>query len=105
MKNRTLKKGHSLLGSIKTNVGNNMEKNSTLIWICNRTIGPILGFFFKTPFYGAQTTLYCALEESLDRDTGNYYANCERTAPDRAALDEEGQERLWRLSNKMVGLE
>ena len=91
-------------GTIKTNVGYRMEKNSRLIWLMNRTIGPILGFFFKTPFYGAQTTLYCALEEKLDQESGCYYSDCDKASPDPAALNVKDQEKLWRLSNKMVGL-
>ena len=92
------------IGTVKTNVGQGMEKNSTFVWVISRTIGPLIGFFFKTPFYGAQTTLYCALEEGLEVESGHYYANCVKTKPNLAALDLEGQERLWRLSEAMVKL-
>lgn len=32
-----------------------------------------LGYLIKTPEEGAQTTLYCAIEESLASVTGKYY--------------------------------
>ena len=39
---------------------------------------PVGNSFMKcvglTPEEGAQTTLYCALEESLDKETGHYYS-------------------------------
>jgi len=91
-------------GSVKTNVGKHMEKNSTFVWLMGRTIGPILGLFFKTPFYGAQTTLYTALEEKLEKESGHYYTDCKRSKPNPIALVVEDQERLWRLSSKMVEL-
>jgi len=91
-------------GHVKTNVGQSMEKNSTFVWVMGRTIGPILGLFFKSPFYGAQTTLYTALEERLGKESGKYYADCARADPNPAALCVEDQERLWRLSTKMVEL-
>ena len=89
---------------MKTNVGKRMEKNSSLVWLMGKTIGPILGLFFKTPFYGAQTSLYVALEEKLETESGHYYSDCKRAKPNPAALIVEDQERLWRLSNKMVEL-
>ena len=30
-------------------------------------------FFFKTTSRGAQTTIYCAVDESLEKETGKYY--------------------------------
>ena len=37
---------------------------------------PICRFVFKTPFHGAQTTLYCTLEDSIEKDSGKYYKDC-----------------------------
>ena len=60
--------------------------------------------FFKTPEQGCQTTLYCCLEPSIENDSGKYYDNCKEKQPNRKALVEEDQKRLWELSEMMVGL-
>ncbi|XP_068595725.1 retinol dehydrogenase 11 [Brachionichthys hirsutus] len=64
---------------------------------------PFVGFL-KSPAEGAQTTIYCAVEESLQKQSGLYYSNC---APETAApqgLDDEAAKKLWDLSASMVGL-
>ena len=58
----------------------------------------------KTPFYGAQTTLYCALEPSIANDTGLYYSDCAEVSPSPVALNEDDQNRLWKISKETVGL-
>ena len=30
----------------------------------------------KTPFHGAQTTLYCCLDDKIEHESGNYYSDC-----------------------------
>ncbi|CAG2176601.1 unnamed protein product [Oppiella nova] len=59
-----------------------------------------------TPFMGSQTTLYCALEEDLDDETGYYYDNCRRIdymIPE--ANDDKTAKALWILSEDFVKLE
>ncbi|XP_067255640.1 retinol dehydrogenase 11 [Chanodichthys erythropterus] len=61
-------------------------------------------FFVKTPWQGAQTTIYCAVDESLQKTSGLYYSDC---APKEAApqgRDDAAARRLWDLSASMVGL-
>ncbi|CAG2178248.1 unnamed protein product, partial [Oppiella nova] len=62
--------------------------------------------FFLTPFMGSQTTLYCALDDSLDNESGFYYDNCRRV--DRMvteARDDLMARKLWDLSCDLVKLE
>ncbi|XP_056603239.1 retinol dehydrogenase 11 [Triplophysa dalaica] len=62
-------------------------------------------FFIKTPWEGAQTTIYCAVEGSLKDSSGLYYSDC---APKLAApqgRDDAVARRLWDLSASMVGLD
>ncbi|CAG2112080.1 unnamed protein product, partial [Medioppia subpectinata] len=57
---------------------------------------------FLTPDKGAYTTVYCALEPSLDNETGN----CRRV--DRmisTATDDKTAERLWELSSELVNID
>ncbi|KAG1942086.1 retinol dehydrogenase 11 isoform X2 [Pimephales promelas] len=61
-------------------------------------------FFVKTPWQGSQTTIYCAVDESLQNTSGLYYSDC---APKEAApqgRDDAAARRLWDLSASMVGL-
>lgn len=67
-------------------------------------IRPLL-HLLKTPRQGAQTTIYCAVDESLEGVSGLYYSDC---APKEAApqgRDDAAAKRLWDLSASMVGLE
>ena len=54
----------------------------------------------KTPFYGAQTTIYCCLAENLQ--SGKYYDNCKEEKLLPKALLVEDQEKLWDLSERLV---
>ena len=58
----------------------------------------------KSPVQGAQTTLYCALEPSLADKTGRYYADCREKTPSSRARRKEDAERLWQVSEELVGL-
>ena len=69
-----------------------------------RCIFAIANSVIKTPFYGAQTTLYCALEPSLENESGNYYSDCKKKSPSRKALNEDDQKRLWDISEETVEL-
>ena len=58
----------------------------------------------KSPFYGAQTTLYCALDDAIECESGMYYSDCARKNPSNGALNKEDQKRLWDISEEMVGI-
>ncbi|XP_065209980.1 retinol dehydrogenase 11-like [Planococcus citri] len=60
--------------------------------------------FDKTPEEGAQTTIYCSIEESLEDETGCYYSDCKKETPSTAATNAEESKKLWDLSLKMTGL-
>ena len=58
----------------------------------------------KTPFHGAQTTLYCCLEDKIEHESGNYYSDCAQKPASPQGQDAEAAKKLWELSEKMVGL-
>lgn len=61
--------------------------------------------FFKTIHQGTQTTIYCAVSEELEGVSGRYYADCKETPlATRASKDRNMAEKLWDVSEKMVGL-
>ena len=61
-------------------------------------------YIYSSPFHGAQTTLFCCLEEKLTNQTGRYYAYCKEKAMSYQAECIDSQERLWAISANMVGL-
>ncbi len=73
-----------------------------------KLIGPCARVVTKavmlTPRQGAQTTLYCCLEESIADDSGKYYSDCKEKEPVSAANDVKQQNKLWAISEKLVGL-
>ncbi|XP_059205817.1 retinol dehydrogenase 12 isoform X2 [Centropristis striata] len=60
--------------------------------------------FMKTPREGAQTTIYCAVDESQADVSGLYYSDCAPKSPAPNALDDEAAKKLWDISASMVGL-
>ena len=64
---------------------------------------PIALLIFKSPWQGAQTTIYCAVDKELDGVSGLYFADCKKKQPAPQALDELAAEKLWALSVKLTG--
>ncbi|XP_059191968.1 retinol dehydrogenase 11-like isoform X1 [Centropristis striata] len=88
-------------GVIRTELGRHLWPRTPL-W--KKVIYTPFMFFIKSPTEGAQTTIYCAVEESLQNESGLYYSDC---APKTAApqgLDDEAAKKLWDISASMVGL-
>ncbi|XP_037622206.1 retinol dehydrogenase 13-like isoform X1 [Sebastes umbrosus] len=88
-------------GIIRTELGRHFWPTIPL-W--KRVVFTPLSFLIKSPTEGAQTTIYCAVEESLQDKSGLYYSDC---APKTAApqgLDDEAAKKLWDLSASLVGL-
>lgn len=88
-------------GIVRTELGRHFLSKIPL-W--KRVVYTPLRFLIKSPTEGAQTTIYCAVEESLQDKSGLYYSDC---APKTAApqgLDDEAAKKLWDLSASLVGL-
>uniref|UniRef100_A0A3P8RPI5 Si:ch211-107o10.3 n=1 Tax=Amphiprion percula TaxID=161767 RepID=A0A3P8RPI5_AMPPE len=64
---------------------------------------PLL-LLIKSPWEGAQTTIYCAVDESQANVSGLYYSDCALKQPRPQALDDAAAKKLWDLSASMVGL-
>jgi len=60
--------------------------------------------FAKTPFTGAQTTIYCAVEPSLEHSSEIYFCDCAPTKPIALCTDDVTANKLWKLSMEAVGL-
>ncbi|KAM3958246.1 retinol dehydrogenase 12-like [Aphomia sociella] len=89
-------------GLVKTELGRYL--NDTLFRGARSLIGFTLSPFFKTPELGAQTNIYCAVDEKCADETGLYYSDCVPTKPSQSALNSEHSKKLWEISAKLVGL-
>jgi len=65
-------------------------------------IKPFTYYFWKSPLEGAQTSLYCALENHDKLIPGCYYADCKPGNVSPRALNEEDSRRLWEVSENLI---
>ena len=60
-------------------------------------------FLAKTPWEGAQTTIYCAVSEEMEGVTGKYLADCRiKKTNNPQATDDQVTEKLWEVSAKLT---
>ncbi|AEO58418.1 hypothetical protein MYCTH_2305728 [Thermothelomyces thermophilus ATCC 42464] len=59
--------------------------------------------YWKTPDEGSSTTLVAALDPALNEVKGFYLSDCQYTEPSAHAKDAAAADRLWKLSEELVG--
>ncbi|KAM6900802.1 retinol dehydrogenase 12, like [Xenentodon cancila] len=76
-----------------------------------RHLGLLEQFFMKvaSPFtknsaQGAQTTIYCAVEPSLEKESGGYYSDCALADCSAAGKDDDVAQKLWELSCQLLSI-
>ncbi|GJD09297.1 Retinol dehydrogenase 12 [Galdieria sulphuraria] len=65
---------------------------------------PLSYLLMKDPYHGAQTQIRCAIDPSLQQSSGKYFADCKETTPSAAARDARVAEKLWQVSEQLVGM-
>lgn len=60
---------------------------------------------FKTIDQGASTTMVAAFDPTLRPDAGVFLSDCQVAEPCPWAVDQNSSEKLWRLSEQLVGQE
>ncbi|NXF38190.1 RDH12 dehydrogenase, partial [Nyctibius bracteatus] len=65
----------------------------------------IFSFFLKTPWEGAQTSIYCAVAEELDSVTGQYFSDCQPAYVSPRGRDDETAKKLWSVSCELLGIQ
>ncbi|XP_054716538.1 retinol dehydrogenase 13-like isoform X1 [Uloborus diversus] len=90
-------------GAVHTELGRHM--GTSFSNIMGRIYHVFSRAFFKSAYKGAQTTIFCAVDESLANESGYYYSNCSKVAPSRRARDAEMAKKLWELSESFVKTE
>lgn len=65
----------------------------------------VCSFFQKSIEQGAQTSIYCAVDDKVANESGYYYADCKHAAMSNQAQDVEVAGKLWEVSLKKVNLD
>ncbi|KAK9412651.1 dehydrogenase/reductase SDR family member 13-like [Crotalus adamanteus] len=64
----------------------------------------ILKPFLQDTDTGAQTTIFCATEEGIERLSGQYFTDCRPKVPWPQARDDQMAEIFWEFSEMLLGL-
>jgi NAD(P)-dependent dehydrogenase (short-subunit alcohol dehydrogenase family) len=84
-------------GVINTKLGRGAGRAAGLVWTLGRP-------FMRSPKRGASTIVYLATSEEGGEVTGGYYEDSRPAGTSAAAADIELADRLWRESERLVGL-
>ncbi|KAK9527537.1 hypothetical protein VZT92_014090 [Zoarces viviparus] len=60
--------------------------------------------FTKNTSQGAQTSIYCAVEPSLEKESGGYYSDCAPASCSAAGKDDVLAQKFWDLSCQMLSI-
>lgn len=71
-------------------------------WLC--FLKPIVKFFFKTSWEGAQTFIYLAVSPEVDDVSGKHFADCHKANVSNISQDRRLTQKLWDVSERLVGL-
>ena len=81
-------------------VSTELMRHSNLMMFSNL----LFSRFFKTPEEGAQTNIYCSVQEGLESLSGEYFADCAQTKSHKWTHDVEKAKALWKMSEQLSGV-
>ncbi|XP_029142819.1 dehydrogenase/reductase SDR family member 13-like, partial [Protobothrops mucrosquamatus] len=84
-------------GSVRTELGRSFP------WWVFRVFG-FMKVFRRDCNSGAQTSIYCATEEGIERLSGRYFVDCRSKVPWPQARDDHMAKKLWEFSESLLGL-
>jgi len=86
-------------GFVRTNFGRDIDVSPLL-----RGIFRLIARFARSPEKGAETVIYLASSPQVQGASGGYYFDCKLTPPSSAAQDDSAAEKLWEVSERLVGV-
>ena len=89
-------------GAVNTELSRHLSLSK--VSILSALVAPIFWMFLKTPRNGAQTTIYCAVDPSLNNVTGQYFADCRPKNCAKQGCDDGVAKKLWEVSEELTGL-
>jgi NAD(P)-dependent dehydrogenase (short-subunit alcohol dehydrogenase family) len=88
-------------GFVRTSFGSN-NKSDVSPWV--KRIFLFISRFGHTPEKGAETLVYLAASPQVQGASGRYYFDSKPLAPSAAGQDDGAAERLWKASERLVGI-
>ena len=92
-------------GMVLTEIGRYFFLKYPYVGKAVNILEPLLRIPFKNSKEGAQTTICCAVEEGLEKFSGEYFSDCAVSKPSKDAGDDDFAKRLWDFSKKATNLE
>lgn len=87
-------------GSVRTQLGRDGDTKGFVGLMSFTVLRP----FYVSPARGARTQIYLASDPEVAGRSGSYYVRCRVHEPSRAARDDEAADRLWQVSEDLVGV-
>jgi len=88
-------------GAVRTELSRYLQEN-ILLKIVYYVSLPVYYFMVKSAKQGAQTSLYCALEDQDKLKGGEYFADCKVTKVNPDGFREDYGEKLWKVSEELI---
>ncbi|CAM1305826.1 Uncharacterised protein g4183 [Pycnogonum litorale] len=88
-------------GVVETEIFRHLFDNKPYI---KRILSLIAKIIVKTSEEGSQTSVYCAVEEGIEKYSGCYFSDCKVKFASVEGRDDDAAEKLWKLSERMTGI-
>jgi len=88
-------------GFVRTNFGANNTADISPLF---KALFSFISRFARTPEKGAETVIYLASSPQVEGASGGYYHDCKPLRPTPAGEDDDAAERLWHVSEQLVGI-
>nr|XP_055034667.1 dehydrogenase/reductase SDR family member 13-like [Misgurnus anguillicaudatus] len=86
-------------GSVRSELARDINQ-----WFTRIIKAIVFNFWATDPVSGAQTTLYCALQEDIEHLSGKYFSDCQLVQVKPEARDDGISKKLWEVSEKLSGM-
>ncbi|NP_991211.1 dehydrogenase/reductase (SDR family) member 13 like 1 [Danio rerio] len=86
-------------GSVRSELGRDITE-----WHARVLLTVVSKFFATDPVSGAQTTLYCSLQDGIEHLSGRYFSDCQLVQVKAEARDDGVAKKLWEVSEKLCGM-
>jgi NAD(P)-dependent dehydrogenase (short-subunit alcohol dehydrogenase family) len=86
-------------GFVRTSFGRDISVSPLL-----KRIFALISRFARSPEKGAETVVYLATSPQVQGASGGYYFDCKLAPPSSTAQDDSAAERLWQVSEQLVGI-
>ena len=92
-------------GVVETDIQRHLFEEYPALRTISKILRPMIKIFMKNSKEGAQTTVCCAVEEGLEKFSGEYFSDCEVTTTTKDAQDDSFAKKLWDFSVQATELE